>query len=368
MNEIRMYVERLFQGKVLTDEIIELKEEIYGNLVARYEDYVASGLSPENALAKTKASMTSVDDVLDAKAAEQAASEAAAAQPEPAPVAQSVPGAPVNPAGAVTAAGVGAGAVAPAQQPKKRWPVVVIVIVAIVVALGAGGLIVFEAFDDAWDRDDAGHVSSNQGGVSIDDGEGNSVNIGKDGVSIQASPDGDGIVVGSDGSIRVDGDLLNDDVIKAVVNGNPDDLRPYANTDLADATKVQELINALPMGSYAKDLDVTKGNGVLSYAYQVPDSLEDDSVDAALVSNATALMSAIPGATEVQISVSDDVFDPADPDYYVFKLGDLENAYGTKLSADLFVGDGWTATIKRDHLYKNDFIDQQVDIAENNGR
>ncbi|MFR3450879.1 MAG: hypothetical protein ACLTSX_03775 [Collinsella sp.] len=39
-----MYVEHLFEGKVLTPENIELKEEIYGNLVARYEDLIASGL------------------------------------------------------------------------------------------------------------------------------------------------------------------------------------------------------------------------------------------------------------------------------------------------------------------------------------
>ena len=30
MNEIRMYVEHLFEGKVLTAEMSELKEEIYG--------------------------------------------------------------------------------------------------------------------------------------------------------------------------------------------------------------------------------------------------------------------------------------------------------------------------------------------------
>ena len=44
MNELRMYVEHLFEGRVLTAEMIELKEEIYGNLVARYEDYVAGGM------------------------------------------------------------------------------------------------------------------------------------------------------------------------------------------------------------------------------------------------------------------------------------------------------------------------------------
>ena len=50
MNELRMYVEHLFQGRVLTDDTIELKEEIYGNLVARYEDYLASGMDAAESL------------------------------------------------------------------------------------------------------------------------------------------------------------------------------------------------------------------------------------------------------------------------------------------------------------------------------
>ena len=65
MNEIRMYVEHLFEGRMLTAENIELKEEIYGNLVARYEDYVAGGMDPAEALKKTKASMSSIDDVIE---------------------------------------------------------------------------------------------------------------------------------------------------------------------------------------------------------------------------------------------------------------------------------------------------------------
>ena len=64
MNELRMYVEHLFEGKVLTSSTIELKEEIYGNLVARYEDLIDGGASPEEALSLTKQSMTSIDDVV----------------------------------------------------------------------------------------------------------------------------------------------------------------------------------------------------------------------------------------------------------------------------------------------------------------
>lgn len=96
MNEIRMYVERLFLGKVLTEEVLELKEEIYGNLVARYEDYVAGGMDAAEALRATEASITSVDDELVAAAA-------AAGVCEDAPVAPVAPIAPVEPAAAAAA-------------------------------------------------------------------------------------------------------------------------------------------------------------------------------------------------------------------------------------------------------------------------
>lgn len=66
MNELRMYVERLFEGKVLTAENIELKEEIYGNLMARYEGLLAEGVDEREALRRTKESMTSVEEMLDA--------------------------------------------------------------------------------------------------------------------------------------------------------------------------------------------------------------------------------------------------------------------------------------------------------------
>ena len=76
MNELRMYVEHLFEGKVLTPENIELKEEIYGNLVARYEDLLSEGVPEADALRRTKESITSVDDVLAGRDAEAMAGNA----------------------------------------------------------------------------------------------------------------------------------------------------------------------------------------------------------------------------------------------------------------------------------------------------
>ncbi|OUO31577.1 hypothetical protein B5F85_10010, partial [Olsenella sp. An293] len=62
-----MHVEHLFEGRTLDAETIELKEEIYGNLVARYDDYVAQGMSAEEAYRRTCEAVTSVDDVMGEK-------------------------------------------------------------------------------------------------------------------------------------------------------------------------------------------------------------------------------------------------------------------------------------------------------------
>ena len=55
------------KDRMLDAETIELKEEIYGNLVARYEDYLAQGMSAEEAYARTCEAVTSVDDVMGEK-------------------------------------------------------------------------------------------------------------------------------------------------------------------------------------------------------------------------------------------------------------------------------------------------------------
>ena len=161
MNELRMYVEHLFEGRVLTKESIELKEEIYGNLVARYEDYIAGGMSEAEALEKTKASFTSIEDVFresgeaegsnaEEGAAAAGASEGGAARwnagaTHAAPGAAQAPGAdsmgstaetaqmprpegaPVLPDGVGGGAGASqtaTGAGSAAKKPRKVWPFV----------------------------------------------------------------------------------------------------------------------------------------------------------------------------------------------------------------------------------------------------
>ena len=361
MNEIRMYVERLFQGKTLTDDIIELKEEIYGNLVARYEDYLAEGMSEADALAKTKASMTSVDDVLageadaskdeTASATNSVTTEFAAAAAETA-----VSGAPANPASS-TPTTTPADSVPVFSFPvlffNKKW-LAAAVMVAVVVILGGIGFKIVDEMNDAREdqleqQHDQERYDAAKKDLNVRNGE-------------------DEITIDSDGTVRYDGDVA-DELLTDVVNAGVGELRPFMGTNLADGATVEQAVRALPMSEYATDIDVTKGDCVLSLAYRNVPDFDGDSIDAALVYNATALFCMIPDAVEVQVTVAE-ADDPVDEDNYVFKRGmmEAEGGYSVSLNGTMLNESNWDQQIKRDHLYKENFIERMIDQAERNGR
>lgn len=366
MNEIRMYVESLFQGRVLTPETIELKEEIYGNLMARFEDYQASGLSTEEALEKTKASITSIDDMLEGEpaAGESEAPASAAAEPSgkhgaSAPDAATtahVPRPPVGPTADEGAAGK-------AGRPRKPWMPFAIAAVVLVVILGVCGVIYEFAIDPALDsiedtQDDRGDVRIDEDGLSVQSGS-TSVNLGKDGLSVKNGDDE--LVIGPDGSIRFDGELV-DDLLKAVVNDEYTTVDPYAPISLSEEESVRALVAALPMGEYAT-VDLAKGAGVLGISYEaVPERFDGDSVECALVYDTAAIMCAISEVDQVEVSVSESD-EPYDLDHYVFTREMMEGQFGCALTSDMVSDDGWT-TIKNDHLYKHDFADHTCERAE----
>lgn len=417
MNEIRMYVEHLFEGKVLTAEMIELKEEIYGNLVARYEDLIAEGVEPGDALARTKESMTSIDDLLAGEDAEENASElspadkdtgsgedaggtqpvvaapagesageclspeSAAAEtaqletpgisaPAPldatvaapavvaAPAASAAPGAPVPPEG--TENPLPAPVAQPAQDVGKKrrtWIIVAAVVAAILLVpalLFGAGMIGFTSMSGA-------DVDIDEGRVEVDDGKGNEVTIDpQQGISVT---EGDNEVTnGSDGVVRIDGDLA-DELLTAVVNARSGDVKELVNTDPADAAAVERVLRALPMSQWLSDLDVTRGVDVLSFAYrEVPDAFEGESVDIALAYNVAAIFCTMPTLNEVQITLTESD-EPADESYYVFKRNDVQQRFGVRLDEGMVNEAGWTQ-IMRDHLYKHDFAENLVDAAE----
>ena len=402
MNEIRMYVEHLFEGRMLTAENIELKEEIYGNLVARYEDYVAGGMDPAEALEKTKASMSSIDDVIegidDARETGRAdngdvakvdtaettvlpnaavAKGASPAQPDTAgeTVAMPVAGAPAPPAGFEgdvdeDVASVSSSANAAASKGKRTRN--------IIIAAAAGfalfvvvcvGLIYALRIDRVEDRADSAVAEVQNGGQSASDGDaaagqqsGQANGQSNSGQGNGASARNKEVVVDADGTVWVDGEL-GDDIAVAVVNAQPGDISLYAETDPSDAANVESLIRLLPMSEWATGIDVTLGVDVLGFAYrEVPDGYDGDSIDLALSYNTMALFCSMPLLNEVRVTVTE-AGDPMDEDYYVFTRDNAQSRFGVMLSADMMNEAGWHQ-LKEDNLYSRKFAENMVDAAE----
>lgn len=402
MNEIRMYVEHLFEGRMLTAENIELKEEIYGNLVARYEDYVAGGMDPAEALEKTKASMSSIDDVIegidDARETGRAdngdvakvdtaettvlpnaavAKGASPAQPDTAgeTVAMPVAGAPAPPAGFEgevdeDVASVSSSANAAASKGKRTRN--------IIIAAAAGfalfvvvcvGLIYALRIDRVEDRADSAVAEVQNSGQSMTNGgtasgqqSGQANGQSNSGQGNGASARNKEVVVDADGTVWVDGEL-GDDIAVAVVNAQPGDISLYAETDPSDAANVESLIRLLPMSEWATDIDVTLGVDVLGFAYrEVPDGYDGDSIDLALSYNTMALFCSMPLLNEVRVTVTE-AGDPMDEDYYVFTRDNAQSRFGVMLSADMMNEAGWHQ-LKEDNLYSRKFAENMVDAAE----
>lgn len=402
MNEIRMYVEHLFEGRMLTAENIELKEEIYGNLVARYEDYVAGGMDPAEALEKTKASMSSIDDVIEgvddvretARADNGDAAKADTAETTVLPnaavakgsspaqpgtvgetVVMPVAGAPLPPAvfeGEVDegVASVSSSANAAASKGKRTRNIIIAAAAgfALFVVVGVG-LIYALRIDRVEDRADSAVTevqnsgqSTTNGGTASGQQSGQANGQSNSGQGNGASARNKEVVVDADGTVWVDGEL-GDDIAVALVNAQPGDISLYAETDPSDAANVESLIRLLPMGEWATDIDVTLGVDVLGFAYrEVPDGYDGDSIDLALSYNTMALFCSMPLLNEVRVTVTE-ADDPMDEDYYVFTRDNAQSRFGVMLSADMMNEAGWHQ-LKEDNLYSRKFAENMVDAAE----
>lgn len=385
MNELRMYVERLFEGKVLTEANIELKEEIYGNLVARYEDLVASGVPEEDALEQTKASFTSVDDVLSGDEALDGASaqEAADVQPTVAmgAVASAAAGAasgetaakagPTPPEGVESASVVTGAAEAGTTAPRKKWPIVLgvvagIVVIAIVSQI-AFGFISGPDRSYTGSTDEVITVHPQDGtGNGATNGNGSGSGAGNGSSNTGTPSDDSGVVIDSNGAIWCDGDPA-DGLLKEVVDAGASAVKPYVGITLADAAQVEDMLRALPLGTWAEDVDVTKGDDTLSFAYRgIPGVYDDESEDIALAYNVTSIFCAMPQVSNIWVTVYDesDLDDDADDEEtYLFTRADVERDYGVPLNGDMVNQTGWKQ-IKHDNLYTHDFAESMVDRAE----
>ena len=376
MNELRMYVEHLFEGKVLTPENIELKEEIYGNLVARYEDLIAEGVSEEEALERTKQSMSSLDEIDEDIASDDPSTiSSAAAQAEGAARADGVEQTEESTQPDETLAGgtkampvsdveVSGDQVAPESQPEKTLDTGKVlkyglIAFALIVLLGIGSKLMLGCVDEAVE-----HGKDQASVVQVDPSSSPQGNSNPQGADANAADSA--ITVDENGRVWMEGEP-GDELLAAVVGATYSDATPYVDTKLEDAATVETLLHTLPLGDLATDIDVTKGSGVLSLAYrEVPEAYDDDSVDVALAYNVAVLFSTMPLVNEIQVTVTEQG-EPMDEGYYVFTRDDVQSAYGVMLSREMVNESGWRQ-IKDDHLYARKFAERLVEKAEREWR
>ena len=340
MNELRMYVEHLFEGRVLTAEAIELKEEIYGNLVARYDDYRAQGMGESDALTKTMASVTGINELLDgldennaknsagenaadaadtacANAEDKAAASDVAddkdvAHPDtqdtggdaaPARSDTSHAGVPTPPEGApVPGATANLGRAAdkndsaddvdhaPENQPKHQGPRAALIALGAVVVLAAAFAMGIPLL----------------GGASL---------LGQ-----KYSPAGttassnDPSAQDSDAEDESEENFAQSDAQISTIQMQLEDLRladiqQYLNAGImGNAANLAELVNRLPgstLNPSVEEVDAASRTVQLAYRYQ-EDTVDDEDLDRALVFNATVLMCATDAPDAVRIVVCDD--------------------------------------------------------------
>lgn len=393
MNELRMYVEHLFEGRVLTQESIELKEEIYGNLVARYEDYVAGGMSEAEALEKTKASFTSIEDVFkesgeaeDSNAGETASAQAgeSGAASWNAGAAQAAPGAdgmgsaaetakmpcpegaPVPPdgVGAEGQATAGTHAAPKTRSPRKIWPFVVGGVLAAFILLAIVGTAVFGLIDEA----DVGEPSSTAQSITQNNSAATDASQG-------AASGQDSSNTGGGASNQTYGDL--DDqreyeatkaVDDAIAAHSIDTLKSYTGNSLPD----QGFFEHLPLSMYVSSTGSEQGSSASYNVYYagVSDDIDGDGVDRALVYNAVAAFSVYPELRTINFTVQDADDTAHDANVYSFNRDTLERAFDnasggaiTQLNSSLYESqESWNQV--RDYVTRNHFYDRQTDLAE----
>ena len=406
MNELRMYVERLFEGKVLTQETIELKEEIYGNLVARYEDYVASGMSEAEALEKTKASITSIEDVLagQSDAADAASGETKTASAEPAntetsedatrvmdatqtrvmPQAAQAPEAPESLETPETSESQDpqdeTAPTSTTQTTRKRWPYVVGIIAAVFL-LGIVGRVVIGAVNlltDASNIQTSEQVLTSQAETSDASSSNSATTDNTDSATTDSTntdstttttTDGlptDGrlydIYVDTNGRLCYD-DELADDLIYAIVESSYTDVASYVGTSLSDTATATSFVSSLPMGEWLSILNASSTSNAMTLSYEaVPHYYDGDSQEAALAYNVTAILCAMSDVSRIEVLISESD-EPYDYDYYVFDRTVVETLYGISLTRDLVSEAGWQQ-LKVDNLYTRNFIDTMINRTE----
>lgn len=358
--DIRMHVEHLFEGRTLTKETIELKEEIYGNLVARYEDYVAQGMTDDEAFRRTCEAVGSLDDVLGGEGEKDEEPQDAAADQSDVPADKTVvaPGAPVPPEDAP-------GADEGASAPRRRWSntkiavvtVVAVLLVAIAVVTAINVLNASVALD-AYDSSTSSSVQRTDADDSttyVDPSE-----TGQTTTTPQGEQNGNG-QQGGNGQQNGSATGLDAEVYAHDVS----ELSGRSATSVGDG-RISEIVAGLPLAAYATEVsEASDSNAVsITYTYQDRDRVatDDDCVDRAIVYNVAALLSTVSDLDRVEVvEVEQDDYDH-DYDRHVFERVTVEGILGIPLNADLLTEDVWGAT--RDQVMTKRYWDPIWESAD----
>lgn len=392
MNELRMYVEHLFEGKVLTAENIELKEEIYGNLVARFEDYVAAGMSREEALAKTKASITSVDDVLAGEDAEPCAEpqQASGAAPAPAMGATAAgaaaeapqdardapragaasaarPGAPVPPVG-MTGAQAASDVLedaAPIKAKRPGWQKVAVIAAIVIAVCGAlmigFNLLVGTAFDQV--EDTIEDTVENLGGTGNSSGNGSGSSKGNN-AGNSSTP----TFIDPEDQREYEATMA---LMTEIDESSAATLQAYAGR--ASTSEVADLAEELPLHDYLREAGLDANNAATAYLdyTEVSGDIDGDGIDRALAYNVAAIFSAYPVVSSVRVTLQEASDSQWDADTYLFDRVRVEQCFAsasdsaiTQLNSSLFESaDAWDQ-VRGYIVDRHDFAEHIIDWSE----
>ena len=377
--DIRMYVEHLFEGRTLDAETIELKEEIYGNLVARFDDYVAQGISEEEAYSRTCEAVTSVEDVLGEKGAaekDERAADATVVMPEPAAEPTTVIDAPV--AEPVVPPTVGA---TPAEAP-NRWPtgkIVAVVAVAVVAVVAIWGLlnVLFgkvalddyqtqtsqevqqlnepddTTFTDQTQGDATDHATSSQTNSDTTQGgaQGNGNGNGNDNGAANGNGNGNGAQTQTQGQGATG-------LVGEVKSHSVDSLNAYAGTSVSDSAQVEKLFRSLPVSEYLSSVEANAATGTVTVTYEYQDrdlvARDDDHVDLALVYDAVTAMCTIDDLQTLTLYEVEPDDGRLERDTQVFERSMLERLLSTTLDGSKLTTDAWDdlrAQVMTEYIY-----------------
>lgn len=379
-SDIRMYVEHLFEGRTLTPETIELKEEIYGNLTARYEDYRAQGMSEDEAYARTCEAVTSVDDVLDGeKDADVGLGAAGMASADKATRAGETLVAPLPAAARPDDVPTMPGEPVPGTTRRRRgWRIAAVAAVVVfaalvwVVALGmsAGGGRASQDGQDAVAQSvgaSADDVTSTDAVTSTGGTDGASSGAGT------AAPDGASSSAASPTASDGASTISTDDVAREVASHDASALSSSVQASWpVESARVAQVVGGLPLagfaGSTGSDASASLGNVVTAEYGWTKDEraarVDGDVVESALAYDAAALLCTFPGADAVQLTVreTDNEDGELDVDVYTFHRADVERVLGTALAAERLTDGSWESL--RTQLSTERVYDQIIDRAE----